>query len=243
MAFVCLLEIHLHFPDNGSPQGQAQGDHVAQGAAAAALRRRGRRDRPPRPLAARDAARLRSSARDAGAAGRCRGQARALTSSRTISATAYAFERGARRPATSSSGATRMRRRPHAAGQRGRAGGALRTPRRGPEGPRIGFVTVTAVDTSPDLRHARVYVSVLGDDAGARGDARRAALLARLAAGAHRARAAHEAHARRSSSSTTSRSSAGMRITELLDEVETSSDRDRARPGRSRSCARPTSSC
>jgi ribosome-binding factor A len=31
--------------------------------------------------------------------------------------------------------------------------------------PRIGFVTVTSVDTSPDLRHARVYVSVLGDDA------------------------------------------------------------------------------
>ncbi len=31
--------------------------------------------------------------------------------------------------------------------------------------PRIGFVTVTAVETSPDLRHARVYVSVLGDAA------------------------------------------------------------------------------
>ena len=31
--------------------------------------------------------------------------------------------------------------------------------------PRIGFVTVTSVDTSPDLRHAHVYVSVLGDDA------------------------------------------------------------------------------
>jgi ribosome-binding factor A len=29
--------------------------------------------------------------------------------------------------------------------------------------PRIGFVTVTAVETSPDLRHARVYVSVLGN--------------------------------------------------------------------------------
>jgi ribosome-binding factor A len=28
--------------------------------------------------------------------------------------------------------------------------------------PRVGFVTVTDVDTSPDLRHARVYVSVLG---------------------------------------------------------------------------------
>ena len=31
--------------------------------------------------------------------------------------------------------------------------------------PRIGFVTVTSVETSPDLRSARVYVSVLGDDA------------------------------------------------------------------------------
>jgi ribosome-binding factor A len=31
--------------------------------------------------------------------------------------------------------------------------------------PRVGFVTVTSVDTSPDLRQARVYVSVLGTDA------------------------------------------------------------------------------
>jgi ribosome-binding factor A len=31
--------------------------------------------------------------------------------------------------------------------------------------PRVGFVTVTDVKTSPDLRHARVYVSVLGDAA------------------------------------------------------------------------------
>ncbi len=30
--------------------------------------------------------------------------------------------------------------------------------------PRIGFVTVTQVKTSPDLRHACVYVSVLGTD-------------------------------------------------------------------------------
>ena len=30
--------------------------------------------------------------------------------------------------------------------------------------PRIGFVTVTGVRTSPDLRHATVYVSVLGSD-------------------------------------------------------------------------------
>jgi len=40
--------------------------------------------------------------------------------------------------------------------------------------PRIGFVTVTAVDTSTDLRHARVYVSVLG------GEPERAATLAGL---------------------------------------------------------------
>src|SRR5688572_33148383 len=30
--------------------------------------------------------------------------------------------------------------------------------------PRVGFVTVTSVETSPDLRSARVYVSVLGDE-------------------------------------------------------------------------------
>ena len=30
--------------------------------------------------------------------------------------------------------------------------------------PRIGFVTVTGVDTSPDLRHAIVHVSVLGNE-------------------------------------------------------------------------------
>ena len=36
---------------------------------------------------------------------------------------------------------------------------------KGLKDPRIGFVTVTEVKTSPDLRHARVYVSVLGDEA------------------------------------------------------------------------------
>lgn len=30
--------------------------------------------------------------------------------------------------------------------------------------PRIGFVTVISVETSPDLRSSRVYVSVLGDE-------------------------------------------------------------------------------
>jgi ribosome-binding factor A len=40
-----------------------------------------------------------------------------------------------------------------------------RTLATGLKDPRIGFVTVTGVDTSPDLRTARVYVSVLGEEA------------------------------------------------------------------------------
>ncbi len=40
--------------------------------------------------------------------------------------------------------------------------------------PHIGFATVTDVETTPDLRHARVWVSVIG------GDAERAAALAAL---------------------------------------------------------------
>jgi ribosome-binding factor A len=36
----------------------------------------------------------------------------------------------------------------------------------GVKDPRIvGFVTVTGVDVTPDLRHARVFVSVMGTDA------------------------------------------------------------------------------
>jgi len=39
--------------------------------------------------------------------------------------------------------------------------------------PRIGFVTVTGVRLSPDLRHARVMVSVLGDEAQQRASLKR----------------------------------------------------------------------
>ncbi len=39
--------------------------------------------------------------------------------------------------------------------------------------PRIGFLTVTDVRTSPDLRHARVYVSVLGADGEAASESER----------------------------------------------------------------------
>jgi ribosome-binding factor A len=36
---------------------------------------------------------------------------------------------------------------------------------RGLKDRRIGFVTITGVDLSPDLRHARVFVSVMGTEA------------------------------------------------------------------------------
>ncbi len=46
--------------------------------------------------------------------------------------------------------------------------------------PRVGFVTVTDVSTSPDLRHARVYVSLLAADGSPSDDAERESTLAGL---------------------------------------------------------------
>ena len=46
--------------------------------------------------------------------------------------------------------------------------------------PRVGFVTVTDVRTSADLRHARVYVSVLGAGGGPSEEAEREDSLAGL---------------------------------------------------------------
>ena len=40
--------------------------------------------------------------------------------------------------------------------------------------PRVGFVTITSVETTPDLRHAKVWVSVIGQPAERDGDHRRA---------------------------------------------------------------------
>ena len=82
--------------------------------------------------------------------------------------------------------------------------------------PRIGFVTLTSIDTSPDLRHARVYVSVLGDEA------QRAATLAGLSSahGALQRRLARELRMKRTPTleflydDTTDRA---MRVEELLD--------------------------
>ncbi|MGI8631175.1 MAG: 30S ribosome-binding factor RbfA [Solirubrobacterales bacterium] len=83
--------------------------------------------------------------------------------------------------------------------------------------PRIGFVTVTHVDTSPDLRLARVYVSVLG------GEPEREATLEglRSAHGPLQARIADQLRLKRTPKlsfyydDTVER---GMRMSELLDQ-------------------------
>jgi ribosome-binding factor A len=82
--------------------------------------------------------------------------------------------------------------------------------------PRVGFVTVTAVETTTDLRQARVYVSVLGADA-----VRRRSLDGlRSAHGYLQRRVAEELHLKHTPTlefaydDTTDR---GQRIQELLD--------------------------
>jgi ribosome-binding factor A len=84
--------------------------------------------------------------------------------------------------------------------------------------PRVGFVTVTAVKTSPDLRHARVYVSVLGDE-------RRADSLSglRSARGFLQSRVAAELTLKHTPAITFEYDESvdrGMRISQLLDEVD-----------------------
>ena len=84
--------------------------------------------------------------------------------------------------------------------------------------PRVGFVTVTGVKTSPDLRHARVYVSVLGDEL-----ARTETLAGlRSAHGLLQGRLASELALKHTPALTFQYDDSvdrGMRITELIDEV------------------------
>ena len=83
--------------------------------------------------------------------------------------------------------------------------------------PRVGFVTVTGVETSPDLRHATVFVSVLGDD-----DTREASLEGlRSAHGFLQRRVASELRLKNTPTLAFAYDGSvdhGMRITELLDE-------------------------
>ncbi len=85
--------------------------------------------------------------------------------------------------------------------------------------PRVGFVTVTSVKTSPDLRHARVYVSVLGTDE------ERAASLEGLASahGFLQARLASSLRLKHTPTLSFGYDESvdnGMRITEILNELE-----------------------
>jgi ribosome-binding factor A len=85
--------------------------------------------------------------------------------------------------------------------------------------PRIGFVTVTSVETSPDLRSAKVHVSVLGD-----ADAREATLAALSSShGILQSRIAAETRMKRTPTLSFRYDPTveqGMRISQLLDEEE-----------------------
>lgn len=96
--------------------------------------------------------------------------------------------------------------------------------------PRIGFVTVTSVETSPDLRTAKVFVSVLGDS-----DEREATLSGlRSSHGVIQARIAAETRMKRTPTLTFHYDDTiekGARISELL-EGEPADDSFEAEEGR-----------
>jgi ribosome-binding factor A len=84
--------------------------------------------------------------------------------------------------------------------------------------PRIGFVTVTGVETSPDLRQARVFVSVLGSELN-----REQTLLGLAAAhGVLQARISRELRLKRTPQLTFAYDPSverGVRMTKLIDEL------------------------
>jgi ribosome-binding factor A len=87
--------------------------------------------------------------------------------------------------------------------------------------PRLGFVTVTGVETSPDLRTAKVFVSVLGDET------ERAATLDALRSshGVLQSRIAAETRMKRTPTLTFHYDDTiekGVRISKLLEEGEES---------------------
>ena len=84
--------------------------------------------------------------------------------------------------------------------------------------PRIGLVTVTGVDTAPDLRHAVVFVSVLGSEK------KRQATLRGLAAahGLLQSRLAHELRLKRTPQLSFEYDPSverGVRMSKLIDEL------------------------
>ena len=89
--------------------------------------------------------------------------------------------------------------------------------------PRIGLITVTGVDTAPDLRHATVYISVLGS-----GRKQRASLLGLEAAhGVLQSRIARELRLKRTPQLTFEYDPTverGVRMTRLIDELAPDDD-------------------
>ena len=94
--------------------------------------------------------------------------------------------------------------------------------------PRIGFVTVTAVETSRDLDHAKVWLSVLGSDA----ERKRTLDALSRAAGVIQARVNRELKLRRTPQLEFVYDRAvehGVRLTHLIDELAPADDDDDAR--------------
>ena len=162
-AFVVLMRVHLHFPDVGSLKGKrAELNRVKAhlrercGATVAEVAHQDTWQRATLAVAL-----------TAGSPGRCErgcGQRPALAG-RPVST------RGAGRAACCVMG--RLGVTTMTGGRMRRVDEAMREVLSGAitselKDPRVGFVTVTAVDTTPDLRQARVYVSVLGGGAARR---------------------------------------------------------------------------
>ena len=84
--------------------------------------------------------------------------------------------------------------------------------------PRIGFVTITSVETTPDLRHATVYASIIGDETRRRATLEalgRAMPFVRHNLGALRLKRIPELHLREDDSA-----QRGTRVMQLLEQVE-----------------------
>jgi ribosome-binding factor A len=90
--------------------------------------------------------------------------------------------------------------------------------RREVDDPRIGFVTITDVEVSPDLRHASVWVSVIGSEDEKRQTLRalsRAMPFVRQRLGRLRLKRIPELHVKDDQSATR-----GTRVLQILDELE-----------------------
>jgi ribosome-binding factor A len=92
--------------------------------------------------------------------------------------------------------------------------------------PRIGFVTVTDVEVSPDLRHASVWVSVIGNDEERRQTIRalgRAMPFVRHRLGQLRLKRIPELHLREDRTA-----ERGTRVMRILDDLEEGRDPEQA---------------